>query len=82
LFSIPGAAWMRDGKDIIYARHETPYRGVLDRIRADSGAVLEDLRYTHNAPTLPFSIAVASRGTIPGAIYATFAYSLDRCVLT
>jgi Tol biopolymer transport system component/DNA-binding winged helix-turn-helix (wHTH) protein len=61
-YSIPGATWMRDGKDIIYARYESGYRGALDRIRADSGAVLGELRYTQNAPTNPVSIAVASTG--------------------
>ena len=58
---IGGAAWTPDGKEIIYARYESAYRGTLERIGIDAGAVSRQLRYTRNGPLVPVSIAVAPR---------------------
>ena len=60
--SIDGAAWAEDGKEIIYARRDSGYRGVLERIRVDRKAVPRQLTYTRNGPVMPLSVAVASRG--------------------
>ena len=62
--NIAGAAWTEDGREIVYSRDDSGYRGVLERIQLDGKGVPGRLTYTRNGPDVPLSLAIASRGRL------------------